>query len=182
MGPACASRPAEPPRATAVPGGGHARRLAGRIRRLDLDLDGRLHPAASAATDLHEALSDRDAVAVWELSSQQSREEAGNPEGLVALWLATLGDVFSTGTAIATGVYALVPYRGVGVRLVAGVGPWAVVYDRPTPQAPIGMFVFVLEHGQWCADVLLSGAEVDYPELVRSAPPKGWSRADGALP
>lgn len=154
----------------------------GAVRRLDLDLEDRLHPAASAGLDLHKALSDREAVAVWELSSQESRQEAGDPEQLVELWLATLGDVFSARIGIATGVYSLVPYRGVGVRLVAGVGPLPVMYDRPTPQAAVGMFVLVLERRQWYADVGLTGADVDYPELVRSAPPEGWSRADGALP
>ncbi len=154
----------------------------GAARRLDLDLERRLHPAASAAVDLHKALADRDAFAVWELSSQDSREEAGDPEQLVNLWLTTPGDVFSARTGIATGVYALVPYRGVGVRIVAGVGPFPVVYDRPTPQAAVGIFVFIFEDGRWAADVLLTGADVDYVELVRSAPPDGWSRADGALP
>lgn len=154
----------------------------GAVRRLDLDLGDRLHPAASAAVDLHKALADRDAGAVWQLSSQESRAEAGDPDRLVALWLATLGDVFSARSGIATGVYALTPHRGVGVRLVQGVGPLPVVYDRPTPQAALGIFVFVLEQGRWRADVLLTGADVDFFELVQSAPPEGWSPADGALP
>ena len=154
----------------------------GAPRRLDLDLEGRLHPAASAAVDLHQALVDRDDSAVWELSSRDSREEAGDPEQLINRWFTALGDVCSARTGIATGVYALVPHRGVGVRIAAGVGPFPVVYDRPTPQAAVGMFVFVFEDGRWAADVLLTGADVDYFELLRSAPPEGWSRADGALP
>jgi hypothetical protein len=66
-------------------------------------MDG-LHPAASAATDLHHALSERDSDAVWRLSSSASREEAGDADRLVNLWLETLGDIFNARTGVATGV------------------------------------------------------------------------------
>jgi hypothetical protein len=152
----------------------------GAARRIDTAPG--LHPAASAANDLHYALSKRDADAVWALSSSASRSAAGDPGRLVGLWLDALGEVFSARTGIATGVYALVPHRGVGVRLVGGVGPLPVVYDRPTPLDGRGMFVFVPEDVGWRADLPLTAADVDYPELVRSAPPAGWSRADDPLP
>lgn len=154
----------------------------GAARRLDLDLGEHLHRAASTALALHEALADRSAASVWKLSSQASREEAGNPTQLVDLWLAALGDVFNERTGIATGVYALVPHRGVGVRIVGGIGPMPVRYEHPTPQMPIGTIVVVPEDGDWRADVILTGADIDYVSLVRSAPPDDWSRDDGALP
>ncbi len=118
---------------------------------------------------------------MWELSSLASREAAGHPNRLLRSWIEALGDIFTAHTGIATGVYALVPHRGVGIRLVGGVGPLPVIYDRPTPVDARGMFVFVVDNGAWHADLPLTQADVNYSELVRTAPPPGWSKADGPL-
>jgi len=154
----------------------------GASRRLDVGLEKGLHPAATAAVELHAALADRDAGGVWSLSSTASKEQAGAPPRLLEHWIAAMGDVFSRDTGVATGVYALVPHRGVGVRIVGEVGPLPIRYDRATPQSAIGMFVFVPESDTWRADLPLTAADIDYLELTRTAPPAGWTASDGALP
>ena len=153
----------------------------GAVRRMDLETTDRLHPAASTAIDLHHAVSKGDEAVVWQLSSLESTSALKDGGELLHQWQSIMGDVFASDVGLATGVYALVPERGVGVRLIAGIGPHPEVYSRPTPQAAIGIFVLIEQEGRWVADTALTDADIDYLSLVRSAPPAGWSPSDGAL-
>ncbi|MEJ7784843.1 MAG: hypothetical protein WKF96_08570 [Solirubrobacteraceae bacterium] len=154
----------------------------GASRRIDLVENAGVHPAARAAIDLHYALSMRDQNGVWALSSSASVAQLDDPEELQTAWLALYGDNFRDDTGVASGVYALVPHRGVGVRLVHGVGPLTFRYEKPTPVDAFGLLVLVEEDGAWRADLPLSAADFSYLEVLSSAPPEDWSRDDGPLP
>jgi hypothetical protein len=142
----------------------------GASRRIDDDAGEGIHPAASIAYALHIALQDRDATAVWELSSRSSHELCGEPQPLLNGWRQALGtNALSSETSMTSGVYRLDPHPGVGVRLIAVSPPVPQIIVKPTPMPMAGLIPLVREEEGWRADLPLARLDVNWSELLQTA-------------
>lgn len=142
----------------------------GAVRRIDDPHSGYMHAAAYVAMQLHRALADEDIGRVWDLSSQESRAEGESPEGLWARWRAALPDGFGDDVAITSGVYELLPHRGVGVRLVHSLTTVPISVDKATPIRSAGLIPMIEEDGAWYAHLPLAELGVEWFSLLRTAP------------
>ncbi|MGZ6669986.1 MAG: hypothetical protein ACXVH3_35560 [Solirubrobacteraceae bacterium] len=141
----------------------------GAVRRIDDPYSDGLHPAAQVAFDFFGALGDGDAHLVHALSTHESRELT--PDALLAAWRDALGDAAGPRIAIKSGVYRLDPHPGVGVRLMHEAPPIPVRVDAPTHMWAAEMIPLLPQEKSWRADLGLARLDVNWPELLRTAPP-----------
>lgn len=156
------------------------RRSWAEFLRIDLDETGRtvrppdgesVHPAFIAALDFHSALDERDAGALYGLSSKESRK-GRDPEALLARWLEYTEGGFPTDSGVGSVVYSLAPLPGLAVRVFADAPKVPRALTKTTPARLLAVLPLVEEGGGWKIDLPMFEGPVYLPELLTTPRPE----------
>lgn len=155
------------------------RRSWAEFLRFDTDSTGRIveppkgervHPAFIVALDFHSALDERDAEALYGLSSKASRE-GRDPDALLARWIEYTGGGFPTDSGVGSTVYSLAPLPALAARVFANAPKVLRAVTRATPARLLAVLPLVEEKGEWKIDLPMFEGPVFLPELLNTPMP-----------
>ena len=134
-----------------------------------------VHPAFSVAFDVHSALADHDAEALWSLSSSQSRR-GHDPQSLLARWTEINQGGYPVDSGVGSTIYSLAPLPAVAARVFANAPKIPRAVSQPTPATLLAVLPLMWENGGWKVDLpLYEGGDdgVFLPALLTSPLPEG---------
>ena len=146
---------------------------AGRV--LDPPEGERVHPAFRVALDVHSALDTADSEALWELSSEASREGRSH-ESRPARWQEVNEGQYPEDSGVGSTIYSLAPLKAVGARVFANAPKTPRIVSKPTPATLVAVLPLVWEEGNWRVDLPLyagDATEIFLPSLLTEPPPEG---------
>lgn len=130
----------------------------------------RVHPALLVALDVHSALGQEDAEALYGLSSEASREDR-SPDELLARWMEINQGGYPPNSGVGSSIYSLAPLPAVAARVFADAPKVPRAQTKPTPALLIAVLPLVEEGGTWKVDLPLYEGPVFLPEhLVTPMP------------
>lgn len=129
-----------------------------------------VHPAARVALDFHSALDERDADAVWRLSSAASRERL-DPIPLLERWFELNEGGYPTDSGVGTAIYSLAPLPAVAARVFAEAPKVPRAVEAPTPARLIAVLPLKEEDGEWRVDLQLYEGPVLLPRVLAEPMP-----------
>lgn len=133
--------------------------------------DGELvHPAVSVALGVHSALDEGDAEALYELSSEASRE-GRDPGALLARWMEINQGGYPADSGVGSTIYSLAPLPAVAARVFANAPKMPRAITRATPARLLAVLPFVDEDGEWKVDLPMYEGPVFLPELLTTPMP-----------
>lgn len=156
--------------------------------RIDGDSAGRIleppdgedaHPAFYVAFAVHSALDESNAEALFELSSQASRE-GNNPETLLARWMEINQGGYPSNSGVGSTIYSLAPLPAVAARVFADAPKVPRAVTQATPARLLAVLPFVEEEEEWKVDLPLYEGPVFLPELLTKPMPGAPSDHDGS--
>lgn len=137
-----------------------------------------VHPVLNVALDVHAALDEGDADALYRLSSQASRQ-GRDAASLYARWIEFTEGGFPTTSGVASTVYALAPLPAVAVRVVADAPKVPRSVEGPAPVLLLAILPLVEEGGEWKVDLPMFEGPDYLPDVLVS--PLPGSESDTAV-
>jgi hypothetical protein len=131
----------------------------------------RVHPAFQVALDVHSALDEGDADALYRLSSQASRE-GRDAAALYARWIEFTEGGFPSDSGVGSTVYSLAPLPAVAARVFADAPKVPRAITRSAPARLIAVLPLVEEKGRWKVDLPMFEGPVFLPEVLASPMPE----------
>lgn len=129
-----------------------------------------VHPAFYTAAEVHSALDEGDAEALYRLSSQASCLDR-KPAHLYARWIECTEGGLPTTSGVGSTIYSLAPLRAVGARVFADAPKVPRAVDGPVPGLLLAVLPLVEEEGQWKVDLPMFEGPAFLPDVLVSPLP-----------
>jgi len=136
----------------------------------------RVHPAFTVALDVHSALDEGDASALYRLSSRASRK-GRDPDALYARWIEYTQGGFPTDSGVGSTIYTLAPLPALAARVFADAPKVPRALTRSAPARLLAVLPMVEEEGEWKVDLPLFEGPAFLPEVLTSPMPDETSPA-----
>jgi hypothetical protein len=130
----------------------------------------RVHPAFRAACDVHAALDERDAEALYGLSSKASRD-GRDADGLLARWIELTEGGFPTDSGVGSAIYTLAPLPALAARVFAEAPKVPRAVTHTAPARLLAVLPLVEESGKWKVDLPMFEGPAFLPEVLTTALP-----------
>jgi hypothetical protein len=131
----------------------------------------RVHPAFVAALDVHSALDERDAEALYRLSSLASRQ-GRDADALLARWIEFTEGGFPTDSGVGSAIYTLAPLPALAARVFAEAPKVPRALTRAAPARLLAVLPLVEEHDEWKVDLPMFEGPAFLPEVLTSPLPE----------
>lgn len=136
-----------------------------------------VHPALNVALDVHAALDEGDAEALYRLSSQPSRQNR-DAASLYARWIELIEGGFPTTSGVASTIYSLAPLPAVAARVFADAPKVPRAVEGPAPALLLAILPLVEEGGEWKVDLPMFEGPAFLPDVLVSPLPGEPSDSD----
>lgn len=134
----------------------------------------RVHPAFIVALDVHSALDEGNAEALYRLSSKAS-QEGRDPEALYSRWIEYTQGGFPTNSGVGSTIYTLTPLSALAARVFADAPKVPRALTHSAPARLLAVLPLIEEKGEWKVDLPLFEGPAFLPEVLTSPLPEDLS-------
>lgn len=131
----------------------------------------KVHPAFAVALDVHSALDEGNAKALYRLSSTASRE-GRDPQGLYARWMELTQGGLPSDSGVGSTIYTLAPLPALAARVFADAPKVPRAVEGPVPARLLAVFPLIEEADGWKVDLPLFEGPAFLPDVLVSPLPE----------